>query len=100
MSHEDDELNELLRPIRSLSPNDLQIREWQIAVQKEVRLGQTIVTTTRSKWAFQLVAAMLVGFVVGAMLVRSFIVTSEQNSMVAQTSFGNATYEHSHVNLD
>ena len=100
MSHKDDELSELLKPLRGLSADDLQMRKWQTAVQTEVRTGRSMITTTRGKWAFQLVAALFVGFVMGAILIKSFLPTSLQNSMMAQISVDNATFEHSHANLD
>ncbi len=101
MSHKDDELNDLLKPLQGLSPNDLQMQKWQTAVQKEVRTGQTTtITTTRRKLAFQLVAAMFVGVVMGAILIKSFSPTNVQNPLVAQISIDNATFEHSHANLD
>lgn len=100
MSHRDDELNDLLKPLRGLSPHDLQMQKWQTAVKKEVRTGQRMVTTTRSKWAFQLVAAMFVGFVMGAILIKSFLPTVAQIPLVAQITIDDATFEHSHANLD
>lgn len=100
MSHKDDELNDLLKPLQRLSPNDLQMQKWQAAVQKEVRTRQTTITTTRRKLAFQLVAAMFVGVVMGAILIKSFSPTNVQNPLVAQISIDNATFEHSHANLD
>ncbi len=99
MSHKDDELNELLKPLQGLSPNDLQMQKWQAAVQREVRKGQTTITTRR-KLAFQLVAAMFVGLVMGAFLIKSFSPSNVQNPMVVQISFDDATFEHSHANLD
>lgn len=100
MSHKDDELDRLLKPLRGLSPDDLQMRKWQSAVLREIRIDQTMVTTTRRKWTVQLAAAMFVGFIMGAILVQRFSPISVQNSMVAQTSVNNATFEHSHANLD
>ena len=103
MSHKDDELNELLKPIQDLSPDDLQMQKWHSAVQREVRKGQMTITTTRGKLAFQLVAAMFVGVVMGAILIKTFSPTNvqdPQNPMVAKFSINNATFEHSHANLD
>jgi len=100
MSHKDDELSELLKSLRGVSPNDMQMKKWQTAIQREVRTGQKMVTTTRSKLAFQLVAAMFVGFVMGAIFFKSFMPTSAQNPIVAQISIDDATFQHSHANLD
>jgi hypothetical protein len=100
MNHKDDELNELLKPLRGMSPDNLQMQKWQTAIQSEVGAGRTIVTTTRTKWAFQLVAAMFVGFVMGAIVIKSLSPFTGQNPNATQISVNNATFEHSHANLD
>ncbi|MGZ3744596.1 MAG: hypothetical protein ACXWRA_12415 [Pseudobdellovibrionaceae bacterium] len=100
MSHKDDELNELLKPFRKISPQDLQMQKWQAAVQSEVRAGRRMITSTKRKWALQLVAAIFIGVIMGALLTKSFLLPAVQNPLMAQISVDNATFEHSHANLD
>lgn len=100
MSYKDDELDALLKPLKNLSPNDLQTQKWQLAVRRELRGSAKLVKTTRSRFALQLVAAMLVGCVIGALTFKEFQRTSEWSELTAQFSGDGATFEHSHVNLD
>ncbi|PWU18199.1 MAG: hypothetical protein C5B49_07555 [Bdellovibrio sp.] len=100
MSDPNDELSELLKPLRGLSPDDVEMKVWQLAVQSEARAGRKTTTTTRSQWAWQLAAAMFVGFVLGAILIKNFFPTIVQDPLAATISVGDATFEHSHANLD
>lgn len=97
MSDKDNDLDSILKPMKETSPNDFQMQKWQMAVRKELRKNNTR-STTRTKWALQLVAAMLVGIMLGAVLFRK----TEQQAVptVAQISFDDATFEHSHDNLN
>jgi hypothetical protein len=99
MSHKEDGLNDLLKPLKDTSPNDFQMQKWQLAVQREIRKNAQMVTTTKRKWALQLVAAMLVGIIMGAVSYKTLQRPSE-SSLVAQISSADATFERSHANLD
>lgn len=100
MSHNDDELNERLRPLRKLSPHDLQMKKWQAAVRSEARSDRKVITTTKSRLAIQLFAAMFIGFVMGAILFKNFLHPTAQSPLLAGISIDGATFEHSHANLD
>ncbi len=99
MSHKDDELNDFLKPLKDISPNDIQMQKWQLAVQREIRKNPKMVTTTKSKWALQLIAAMIAGIILGAVLYRS-IQQPIESPLIAQISIDDATFERSHANLD
>lgn len=99
MNYEDDELDDLLKPLKNNSPNDFQMQKWQMAVQGKVRKKSNTVTATRGKWALQLIAAMFIGIVLGAVLYRT-IQLPIQAPLVAQFSVEDATFERSHANLD
>jgi F0F1-type ATP synthase assembly protein I len=98
MTNRDDELEKLLKPLKELLPNDLQMMKWQMAVKQELHKSSASNSTTRSKWALQLVAAMLVGVIIGALLFRNTQPPAAQ--MIEQISLNDATFEHSHSNLD
>ena len=94
------ELDQLLKPLKSTSPNDLQMQKWKSAIQANNRKSGKVYSTSRTKWAFQLVAAMLVGVVIGAVAFKSNSQSVPQPNVVAQISLDDATFERSHDNLD
>ncbi|MDZ4662061.1 MAG: hypothetical protein SGJ18_10645 [Pseudomonadota bacterium] len=96
----DNELDQLLKPLKSASPNDLQMQKWKSAVQMNNRKSGKVYATSRTKWAFQLVAAMFVGIVIGAVAFKSNNSSILQSHIVAQISLDDATFERSHDNLD
>lgn len=103
MSQNDDELNNLLKPLRTALPNDLQMHNWKLAVQRELDRNPINVKATRGKWALQMLAAMFVGAVLGAVLSAALyrnILQSAKSPLVAQNIFDDATFERSHANLD
>lgn len=99
MKYEDDELKKILKPILSQSPNDLQIKQWQRAVLREARAGSNQVTLTKWSWGLQLVAASIVGMIIGllSMMNHEGEISSKESITI---SYNNATFEHSHANLD
>jgi F0F1-type ATP synthase assembly protein I len=96
----DIELDKFLNPLKVVSPNDSQIQKWQLALQKEVQKKSNIYSTSKTKWAFQLVAAMLIGIVIGALVSKSYSFSVQQPREVAQNYLEDATFERSHDNLD
>ena len=100
MNDRDDELKKILRPLKDLTPNDFQMQSWQRAVNGEVHKTPRQFTTTRSKWALQLMAAMFVGVVIGAVLFKMIQPPAAHSPLVAQNSSDDATFERSHANLD
>jgi len=100
MSDKDNELNELLKPLKHLSPDDLQMQKWQNAVLTEASMGRRTITTTRRRWVLQLALAVSVGFIMGAFVFR-FLPSSSRSSVVAtQNADDNATIEYFRANLN
>jgi len=95
MNSKDKDLEKLLKPLKDLNPNDLQMQQWQRAVKNQ--LPQPKRFSFDMKWAFQLVAATLVGVVIGALLFKN---TSDSSAQTVQISLSDATFERSHDNLD
>ena len=103
MSHDDndDDLNKLLGPLRNSLLTDLQMQRWQSAVRKETASRNDLIATTRSRWVLQLVVAMFVGIILGALVMKSFSPhNGHENPLVAQIYTDSATFEHSYTNLD
>jgi len=96
----DNELDQLLKPLKSASPNDLQMQKWKSAVQTNIRKRGRVYSTSQTKLAFQLAAAMFVGAVIGAMAFKSNQSSTQQPQSVVQISLDDATIERSHDNLD
>lgn len=93
----DDELDQLLKPLKKAAPNDLQMQKWISAAKKENK--KTSAPSFFSlKQITQLAAAMFIGIVIGARIFNANIF--EQSKIIAQVSIENATYERSHANLD
>lgn len=93
----DDELDQLLRPLKKASPNDLQMQKWISAAKKENK-ANTSSSFFILKQISQLTAAMFIGILIGAKIFNSNVF--EQSKIIAQVSLENATYEKSHANLD
>ena len=98
MSHDDNDLSDLLKPLRDSKPTDLQMQKWQSAVRRELNTNR--VSTTRSIWALQLAAAMFVGAIVGALFIKLTQPTTGLSPLLAQISSTDATFERTHTNLD
>lgn len=98
MNNRDDELDALLKPLRTLSPNDLQMQAWQRAVGKQ--RSYQVIKVTRSRMVFQMVAAMFIGAVIGGAIMRGFYRERSGSQLLVQNSFASATFENSHANLD
>lgn len=94
----DKDLENLLKPLKDLKPNDLQMQKWQKAVQAELP-AQKSNSVFNMKWALQLVAATLIGFIVGALIFKNHS-GDESAPRVAQISLDDATFEYTHDNLD
>ncbi len=96
----DNELDELLKPLKNTAPSELQMEKWK-------SLGKTdgpqvrSYSASRSQWLLQLAAAVFVGIVIGAFAAKYNSTSEQQMTSVAKISFpDDATYEHSHANLD
>lgn len=99
MNQRDDELDKILKPLQEVSPNDFQMQSWQQSVQKSLNKGRGQYSKPRVAWALRLMAALFVGFVIGAV----FFKQQQPEGIlptVAQNSFDDATFERSHANLD
>ncbi len=97
----DKDLDQLLGPLKKVKPNDLQIQSWQSAVKNEALNYTTrVYSVSRTQWAVQLVAALFVGFVIGALVFKYNSAENQQSSTMVQFSLDDATFERSHANLD
>lgn len=98
MSNRDDELDTLLKPLRELKPSTSQVHAWKRAIDSETQ--NKVFKITKSRMVFQLVAAMLLGILIGGALVKQIGKSGGEFEVVAQNSYSNATFEYSHANLD
>lgn len=96
----DNELDQLLQPLKSISPNELQIQKWQSGIQSYQTRNNKAYFTSKTKWALQLVASMFIGVIIGAMAFKSSPPPIQESHMVAHISADDATFERSHTNLD
>ncbi len=94
----DNELDQLLKPLKRSLPNELQMQKWKSAVQTSAL--KKIYSTSRTKWAFQLMAALFLGIIIGAFAFKNNQSAVQRSHLLAQISFDDATYESSHSNLD
>lgn len=100
MSHDND-LDNLLKPLKDLAASDLQMQKWQLATLREVRSGVKMISTTRTRWALQIVAAMFIGFIIASLFFKNGQrMSPDKSTLTAQFSSDDATFERSHANLD
>jgi F0F1-type ATP synthase assembly protein I len=96
----DKELDELLKPLKKTVPSELQMQKWKSLVKTEGAQANRY-SVPRSQWLLQLVAAVFVGIVIGTFATKHSLSSGQQANSVVQISFSDdATYEHSHANLD
>ncbi len=96
----DNDLDELLKPLKSVSSHDLQMQRWKSAVISAQKISPQHAFTARTKWVLQTVAAGFVGFAIGAAVFGRTDIRFNQPETVAKISAGDATFERSHDNLD
>jgi len=99
MSPKDNKLDDLLKPLKSLNADEIRLQSWNQTVQFELTKSKMLVTT-KPKFFAQLVAALFVGLLLGAILVRTFTPQPETSTLLAQLNDEDATFERSHVNLE
>lgn len=88
----DPELDELLKPLRSLRPSESEIHSWAWSATN------TRKSPSRARYFFQLATAVFVGLVLGAALMKA--VNPVKFVPASQNFLADATFEHSHDNLD
>ncbi len=106
-------LDKMFKALRDQRPSELQVEHWQKAVQMElnkelkpssqVKLREQNSKTvffSRWQWATQLVAAVIIGVVMGITLMKMFNAPRATSENILDLSFNDATFEHSHANLD
>ncbi len=98
MIDRDDELDKLLKPLKCAQPSDLQMQKWKNAIDAEAK--KQVVTLARSKYFAQIAAAVLIGIAMGAVLFQRSRPMTAEETVAATFSESNATFEHSHTNLD
>ena len=106
MSDRDNELDELLKPLKESNPSPLQTQQWNSAVRSDLSRTPTPTSTPSHRrpnkvlQVAQLVAAVFVGFLIGAWVFHSQVPTLPGLAIVAENSSSNATFEYSRANLD
>ena len=97
MSDRDKELDDLLAPMRELNPDELAMQRLQNAVGNEIR-SQRRSTRGRRQPILQLIAAITLGFILGAAYMRVIQnETSEWQQNQAEANL-NATIETVYAN--
>ncbi len=94
----DHDLDILLAEYRTKKPTDFQMRKWKNAIRQEQKPGAKHEQTSKGQsnnqriW-LQLVAATILGFIVGALVFKT---TPKENSFqqMAETESDNATIEY------
>ena len=85
------------------APSDLDRRKWKNAVNiqsSKKPINPALYPNTKTAWAIQLVAAVFVGVIIGALAFKNRVPAESGKNLVAQISLDDATYERSHDNLD
>lgn len=90
----DKDLDILLAEYRNKQPSDVQMQKWKRAVRRE--LGVTTASPKKQIW-MQLVAASIVGFLVGALVFKT-TKTEDPFQKLAQNDNDNATVEYVYTN--
>jgi hypothetical protein len=81
-------------------PNDLQVKRWQLSVQRELGRPSRSEKNTRAKLMLQLLAAALIGFMVGGLYFKAMLKPENSFESIAEFTSENATFERVHSNLD
>jgi hypothetical protein len=101
----DNELDELLAPLRKQTPSDIQMSRWKSAV-KRARSSENVGNRNSSFLRYaQLIAAMIIGIVIGAFAVGSGFMSATKASDKIPTysqnnSSADATFERQYTKLD
>lgn len=95
---EENGLKELLAPLAQIHPDSDEMKRWSTAVRGAINSSPVFVPKKRSPLPLQLIAAMLVGFILGAVL---FYGVGSKNLPEWQQNIGSdATFERTHTNLN
>lgn len=86
------DLDILLAEFRGKQPGDLRARKWKNAVQAELKKSQPV--KANRAW-LQLIAAMVVGFIIGGMYFQNK--NTESDLLAKNYSSGDATYDYSYT---
>lgn len=68
MDKRDKELDLLLSPLRENFENELQLKRWQLAVQRELKHSLQIIRRPRILQFSKIAASFLIGIVIGGLL--------------------------------
>jgi hypothetical protein len=103
------ELDALLGSLKTVQPPSSEMQKWKSAAREEasktlhtpsvIQKHRTSYNVEKFPRTLQLVAAMLVGIIMGALLIK--YIQPVQNSQEWMQNLGsNATFERTHTNLD
>jgi hypothetical protein len=98
MIDRDDEFEAMLAPLKNAQPNDLQMQSWHNTIRSELK--KKLVTVERSKYFAHIVAAVAVGLLLGVVVFRATRLQTAEDVVARTFSESNATFEHTHTNLD
>ncbi|MBC7370988.1 MAG: hypothetical protein H7326_05445 [Bdellovibrionaceae bacterium] len=88
MNPKDQELENLLKPLKDLNPTDLQQQSWKRSIPRK---------TSFTSQYFKVAVALFIGFVLGGVVVKTL---GGEGQTFSAISSNDATFEHSHSNLD
>ena len=99
-NNRDSELDNLLKPLKSSEPSELQIQKWMSASLKEDQRLPKKYFTFKFNTVIQLAAAMFVGIIIGAMSFNQNNSFLKSSNNISENSIADATFERSHANLN
>ncbi len=97
MKSEDDELKDILNPLSSLEPSELQLTKWKKAINKEKQASR--ISFSIIGWMAQLLAATLFGVAISSLIFKKTEPTQSLNNFQT-VSYHDVTFERSHAKLD
>lgn len=93
-SPRDEELSQLLASLKQLQPPQAELQKWKTAMPAR----QASKTVTKYQLAWQLVAATMIGFVLGAAVMKT--ANQQMSQEWTQEISRDATFERTHTNLN
>lgn len=96
----DNDLENILEPLKTISPTDLQMQKWKSSVLLSQRNLSKYNFKPQVKKSLQFLAAGVVGFLIGAAVFGRTNLVVNHSEVVANISSNDATFQRQHDNLD